>query len=174
MKTGKRWVSFLLLISNGIEILALTVVATGIFSERVYFFREVIAIVANAGFVIIPIEFVIWIVLAVRSKKEKTTPKSARTTVLSLMVVVSCFLTVFSVFIFSQGRSSFAYYPDGLEKLSEREAYYIMVMDRKIQITKAQYDQIEAGEGYAIDYLWNDFLNCSKVISIEDDNGNQF
>ena len=69
---AKRRTSLLLLISNVIEILALTVVATGIFSERAYFFREVIAIVANIGFLIIPIEFIIWVVMIVRCKKEKT------------------------------------------------------------------------------------------------------
>lgn len=171
---AKRRASLLLLISNVIEILALTVVVTGIFSERAYFFREVIAIVANIGFLIIPIEFIIWVVMIVRCKKEKTSPKSISTTMISLVTAISCILTIFSVFVFSQGHSSSAYYPNGFTKLSENGTYYIIVMDRKMKLTKDQYEHIADGEGYAIDYLWNDFLQCSKVLSIEDENGNRF
>lgn len=174
MQSSKNKAALVLLISNIVEILALIVIATDMFMDDFYALRELIAVIVNIGMVIIPIEFIVWIVLIIRSKKEKTAPKSAENKALPWITSASCALLVCFGIVFSQGVSTTTYFREGPEKITENGKYYLVLENKKVRISEERYEKIKPGKGYSVYYKWNKLVPYARVSAIQEGNGDLF
>ena len=57
----KQKMSIALIASCAVEVLALLGVAFGVFEETAFYLTEIIAVIANLGLIVIPIEVLLWI-----------------------------------------------------------------------------------------------------------------
>ena len=73
----KQKMSIALIASCAVEVLALLGVAFGVFEETAFYLTEIIAVIANLGLIVIPIEVLLWIRLLYLCGINDIKPKGA-------------------------------------------------------------------------------------------------
>ena len=171
----KQKMSIALIASCAVEVLALLGVAFGVFEETAFYLTEIIAVIANLGLIVIPIEVLLWIRLLYLCGINNIKPKGALKKVLSIGTVLAVSFTCFSVFAFSQGFHSTKEIPDGSRKIAEDGKYYVMVGEQRIRLSEDRFQRMESGKSYSINYMWSRYYKeWTYVVYIEDETGNRF
>ncbi len=165
---SKNFLSVSLLVASIGETILWLIVAFNGFSS-LYLLREFIAILAMLLLILIPIQifFCIYIVFTQRKSISK---KYVKNGFLKISIVISSLIFAFSL-LFIANHHTKVVCLSHINKIHKNNAYYIMVNDESVRITKQQYERINADESYTVQYYSNDFISYYKAFLIENSEG---
>ena len=160
-KTSNKKVTIALILISVTGILLLFLHYQECFSKIPYFFTELLAIVINLFMFIFVLIIIAWIVSLFSLKKAKP----FLINIFSLLAVV---LTICAVIVFFNGWTTSGYYSD-INKQEINGKYYIMLENKRISVTKEQYEYIDSSKSYSIAFKWNEILPIAKVLEVLED-----
>lgn len=120
-----------------------------------YNLHEMMYAPVNLAIFVVPILFVIYIFLSIKSliKKENHT-LTLKTTIRSILVMVSLVIIFWIVGYQSKDVSTTGLY-EIERKTQEDSKYYIVLEGKKIRVSQNEYKLINRNKKYMIMYVWN-------------------
>lgn len=121
-----------------------------------YNLHEMMYVPVNLAIFIVPILFLIYIYLSIKSLiKNKNYTLTLKTTIKSILVIVSLVIIFWIVGYQSKEVSATGLYEIN-QKIQEDSKYYIVLEDnRKIRVSQNEYNLINENKKYMIMYVWN-------------------
>jgi hypothetical protein len=122
-----------------------------------YSIHEILYIPYNIAYYVFPIELCFWIYYAVKSIKEskdKNTKAKNKIYIKNSLLFVSVITIILCFYIQSMNLSTGGLF-EVETKYNERNNYYVMMNNKKIKCSKNEYNLIEEGKVYLVNFTWN-------------------
>ncbi|MBC9784977.1 hypothetical protein H1S01_10700 [Heliobacterium chlorum] len=140
-----------------------------------YTLHEMFYIPANLAIYFVPILFLIYIYLVIISSRRHPREKLSSITKLKTGLVVTSIIAISLTVVYQFNESLLSGIFEIKEKSQDGSSYYLVIEDKKILVSKNEYNLIKVNTNYLITYLWNSFSpDTGKLLSIEPDSPQYF